>query len=278
MMPYIDSPGAAIYHRGHYGGFMSKAIEDYSSLKDCVEDRIYSGADRIKLIATGIIDFKSGSITKPPQMSAEEVSSVVSIAKSFGRQTFAHASGDTGIENVIAGGVDSVEHGFFIREDQLGKMSDRQIAWVPTFAPVQAQLDNADIFGWDEGTKSNLHRILARHMESLTKASRMGVQIIAGSDAGSQGVPHGLGLLYELELMVRAGLNPISVINTATGNSSKWLGFKENFGKIQPGYKSRFILTRNSPVENITNLRKDKYVIFDGAAIHFEEVSDLEDL
>ncbi len=84
---------------------------------------------------------KAGAVTTEPQMSAAEVAELVTAAKSFGKQTFAHASGDKGIENVIEGGADSVEHGFFIRDDQLARMRDRQIAWVPTFAPVQEQVD-----------------------------------------------------------------------------------------------------------------------------------------
>ena len=278
LMPYVDSPGAAINHRGHYGGFLSEPSEDYPSLKKCVESRVQAGAARIKLIATGIIDFKAGQVTKQPQMTTAEVTTLVEAAKAFGKQTFAHASGDAGIENVIAGGVDSVEHGFFILEDQLARMRDRQIAWVPTFAPVQAQLDYADLMEWDESVKANLQKILDQHAASLVKANALGVQIIAGSDAGSLGVPHGWGLFYELELMERAGLSPLTVINSATGKSTTRLGFKEKFGKIQPCYRSRFILTRNSPLENIANLRKDKYVVCDGAVYYFAGEFDEEGL
>ncbi|MDZ7288788.1 MAG: amidohydrolase family protein [candidate division KSB1 bacterium] len=264
LMPYVDSPGAAIHHKGNYGGFMAEPIENHASLKDCIESRIRAGADRIKLIATGNIDFREGRVTQEPQMSAQEVAELVNAAKGFGKQTFAHASGDAGIEHVIAGEVDSVEHGFFIRDDQLARMRDQQIAWVPTFAPVQKQIDHAERLGWDERVISNLRKILEQHAASLVKAHEMGVRIIAGSDAGSYGVTHGLGFLDELELMERAGLPALAVINAATGNSSERLGYKENFGQIRPGYRSRFILTRYSPLEGITNLRNDKQIVFDG--------------
>jgi imidazolonepropionase-like amidohydrolase len=160
--------------------------------------------------------------------------------------------------------VDSVEHGFFVREDQLARMRDRQIAWVPTFAPVQKQVDHADRMGWDAEVVSNLRRILDQHAASVAKAHAMGVQIIAGSDAGAYGVAHGIGFLEELELMERAGLTPLSVINSATGVSSNRLGFHEKFGQIKPGYLSRFILTRHSPLDCISNLRKDRLTVFDG--------------
>jgi imidazolonepropionase-like amidohydrolase len=88
---------------------------------------------------------------------------------------------------------------------------------------------------------------------ALPPANPLGV---AGSDAGSCGVAPGLGLLYELELMERAGLSPASIISSATGASSNRLAFKDGFGKIKPGFQSRLILTRHSPLETISNLRR----------------------
>src|SRR5204862_80098 len=66
--PWIDSPGAAIYHRGRYGAFMGKPIEDHASPAACVASRVAEGADRIKLLVSGIINFKEGRVTASPQM------------------------------------------------------------------------------------------------------------------------------------------------------------------------------------------------------------------
>jgi imidazolonepropionase-like amidohydrolase len=274
LMPYVDSPGAAIHHKGRYGSFMAEPMEDFSSPGQCVEARVKAGADRIKLIPTGIINFKKGAVTAEPQMTTDEVRALVVAAKTFGRQTFAHASGDAGIERALDGGVDSVEHGFFVRADQLAKMRDRQIGWVPTFAPVQEQVDHAEVMGWDAEVVSNLKKILDQHAASLVKAHKMGVRIIAGSDAGSYGVAHGIGLLNELELMEHSGLPAAAVINAATGAGSSRLAFKEKFGQIKPGFLSRFILTRHSPWGGVANLRKQKFVMFDGAVIESDENID----
>jgi len=274
LMPYIDSPGAAIHHRGRYGSFMAEPLEDFPTPHACVEARVRAGADRIKLIPTGIIDFKKGSVASAPQMTAEEVRALVTAAQSFGKQTLAHASGEAGIDRAIDGGVDSIEHGFFVSNDQLARMRDRNIAWVPTFAPVQTQLDHADRMGHNAAVVSNLKRILDQHAASLTKANQFGVTVLAGSDAGSYGVPHGLGFLYELELMERAGLAPLAVLNAATGAPAKRLAFKDNFGQIRPGFRPRFILTQHSPLESVTNLRKPRVVIFDGVISDSGEAAD----
>jgi imidazolonepropionase-like amidohydrolase len=278
LMPYVDSSGAAIHHKGRYGSFMAEPLEHFASPRECVEARVKAGADRIKLIPTGIINFKQGRVTTEPQMTVDEVRELVGAARSFGRQTFAHASGGAGIERAIEGGVDSVEHGFFVRTNQLAKMRDREIAWVPTFAPVQEQVDHADVMGWGAEVVSNLRKILDQHAASLIQAHQMGVSIIAGSDAGSCGVAHGIGFLNELELMERAGLSSLVVINAATGAGSSRLAFKEKFGQIKPGFLSRFILTRHSPLENVSNLRKQKFIVFDGAVFETDENINSTDL
>jgi len=274
LMPYYESPGAAIHHKGRYGTFMADALENHASVRACVESRVNAGADRIKIIPTGIINFKKAAVTSEPQMTTEEVRQLTEAAKAFGRQSFAHASGDIGIDRAIDGGVDSIEHGFFLRDDQLAKLRDLRTAWVPTFAPVQEQVDHADIMGWDAEITTNLRGILARHGETLVKAHELGVLIVAGSDAGSYGVAHGTGFLYELELMERAGLPPIAVINSATGVSSERLDYREKIGRIAVGYRSRFLVTKFSPAVTVSNLRKPKTVVFDGEVFETGEVGE----
>lgn len=276
--PFIDSPGAAIHHKGRYGSFMGSPIEDHASPAACVAARVAGGADRIKLLVSGIINFKEGRVTVPPQMPVEEVRALVEAARSHGKQTFAHASGAQGVENSIEGGVNTVEHGFFITEEQLRKMRDRQVAWVPTFAPVQLQIDRASELGWDDTVVGHLKRIIESHQHMLRRAHEMGVLVVAGSDAGSCGVPHGVGFLEELCHMERAGMPPMAILRAATGISAKTLDFPEQIGRIAPGCRARFILTAHDPLATVANLHKGKTILFDGAAIDCPEELSAEGL
>lgn len=269
-IPFIDSPGAAIHHRGRYGSFMAEPIENYSTPADCVARRVAAGADRIKLLVSGIINFQLGQVTVPPQMPAAEVSAITRAAAAHKRQTFAHASGVEGIANSIEGRVTTIEHGFFITPEQLSQLRDTQIGWVPTFAPVQLQIDRAKELGWSDKVVSNLKRIIDSHREMLRLAHTMGVKIIAGSDAGSCGVPHGLGFLQELCQMESAGLPAIAVLRAATGTSAGTLDFPHPIGRIAPGFRARFILTPHDPLKSVADLQKDKTILFDGAAIDCE--------
>jgi imidazolonepropionase-like amidohydrolase len=106
----------------------------------------------------------------------------------------------------------------------------------------------------------------------------LGVTVLAGSDAGSCGVAHGFGLLEELELMENAGLPAAAVIHAATGAPSHRLALREKLGQIRPGFLSRFILTRHSPLAGVASLRKPKLVIFDGAVMNSGENPDMAGL
>jgi imidazolonepropionase-like amidohydrolase len=272
--PYIDSPGAAIYHKGRYGAFMGEPLEDHASPAACVAARVRQGADRIKLLATGIINFNAGKVTTPPQMTADEIAQLVATAKEHGKQTFAHASGTDGVANCIAGGVATIEHGFFVTPEQLAQMRDKRIAWVPTFAPVQLQIDRAKDLGWDDPVVANLKRIIDGHRDMLRRAHEMGVTILAGSDAGSCGVPHGIGLLAEMLQMEQAGVPAMAVIRAATGTSAATLAFPDPIGRIAPGCRARMIFTRDDPSATVANLLNDRTVIFDGAAVRGQEPLD----
>ncbi len=276
--PWIDSPGAAIHHKGRYGSFMGRPLEEFNSPDQCVADRLSAGADRIKLLVTGIIDFKTGSVKTKPQMSSAEVGTLVDASKQRAKQTFAHASGTEGIENAIDGGVTTVEHGFFVTKEQLSKMRDKKIAWVPTFAPVQLQLDQADEMGWDKQVVGHLQNILDSHSQMLCKARELGVTILAGSDAGSCGVPHGMGLLNELCHMETAGLSSLEVLLSATGHSASTLDFAEPVGHIASGYRARMIFTQHDPLSTVANLKRQKTVLFDGAAVACSEDLDTSGL
>jgi len=133
-------------------------------------------------------------------------------------------------------------------------------------------------YGWDATIVGNLRRILDQHAASLVQAHARGVLIIAGSDAGSVGVAHGTGFYRELELMERAGLPPLAVLNAATGTSAGRLGYREKLGRIEPGYRSRFILTRHAPLTTVANLRRAKTVVFDGGVFASGDEPDIAGL
>jgi imidazolonepropionase-like amidohydrolase len=263
-MPYLDSPGPAIHHAGRYGKFMGRALEEDGDIVAAVAQRAGLGAHRIKLLATGIINFAKGAVTAQPQLPAEELTTAVTASRALGKQTMIHCSGHDGVANCIAARVDTIEHGFFIDRDQLAQLRDLDIAWVPTFAPVQFQHDHAAELGWDDIVRGHLRRILDDHAACLAHAGEIGVRVIAGSDAGSQGVAHGHGFLWELELMERAGLSAHQVLHAATGAAADRLGLAEACGRLRVGAPARLLLTAAPIFQSVTQLRAPLITICDG--------------
>ena len=263
IMPYVDAPGAAINHQKRYGSFMARPMEEFDSPAATVAARINDGAHRIKLLATGIINFEKGAVTAKPQMPAEELIAFVTASREHGKHTMVHCSGNDGVANCIEAQVDTIEHGFFIDDQQLARIRDLDMVWVPTFAPVQFQLDHPEIIGWSDEVCDHLRRIIDGHARSLVLAQELGVRIIAGSDSGSHGVTHGWGFLRELELMQAAGLSAPQVLHTATGAGVERMDYAEKFGVLSPGAKSRFLLTDQDVLSDVSRLRGDKVVVFD---------------
>lgn len=271
-LPPVFSPGPGIYHQGRYGSFFGIPLEDDPDIETCVRNRIAAGASHIKIVPTGIINFAKGMVVAQPQFTTHEILHVTQTAHSQQRQVMAHASGEAGIGVAIDGQVDTIEHGFFITDDQLRKMRDQNIAWLPTFAPVHIQVEQADRMGWKGDTLENLKRILANHAISLQKALQLGVRVRVGSDAGSYGVPHGTGLLLEMELLEQAGMPTIDLLCRATFGNRDLLPDDLPYGALEPGFRPNMILSRLDLLASIRNLSNERWVISHGVALHSSTV------
>ena len=259
----VFSPGPGINRIKRYGKFFCEPFEDFETAEQVVENRIQRGADHIKIVPTGIINFAKATVVAKPQYSIEEVQALTSVAHARGKHVMAHASGTTGIGVVIEGRVDTIEHGFFVSDEQLQRMLELGTTWVPTFAPVQKQVDHADAMGWGELERENLQIIVDNHAKSLRKALELGVTVLVGSDAGSCGVGHAEGLFYEMELLEQAGMPTLDVLNACTGGNAMALLGNPNYGRLATGNKPRFILTEHNPLKGVSELRKNKTVVFD---------------
>jgi len=67
------------------------------------------------------------------------------------------------------------------------------------------------------------------------EAHRLGVRVMAGTDAPLAYVLPGLALHDELALLVRAGLTPMQAIRAATYEPAAYLGALDSLGTIRPG-------------------------------------------
>jgi imidazolonepropionase-like amidohydrolase len=254
----LRSPGAALKRAKRYGAFIGADVACDGDIRSTVAQRC-RGSDDIKIILTGIVDFAEGSVKGAPQFDVDELRVIVAEAHARGRKTFVHCSGAAGLAVAVAAGVDSIEHGYFMTRDILAQMADKQIAWVPTFAPVHFQRAEPWHAGWDRATVANLSRILEDHATHVALAHDLGVSVLAGSDAGSPGVEHGTGLIDELLHLRRTGFPMAAVLQAATTLPRALWGMSP--ARIAPGNYADLILLNASPFDHPAALRAVRYVL-----------------
>jgi imidazolonepropionase-like amidohydrolase len=248
----LRSPGLGVKRPKRYGAFMARDVGEGVDPTETIEAMV-GHVDDVKVILTGIIDFDAGGVKGEPQFSAEELRAIVDVVHRAGKKTFAHCSGPSGLEVAVEAGVDSIEHGFFMSRDILIRMAEKRIAWVPTFSPVHFQWARPELAGWSAATIDNLRRILDGHLEHVGLADRLGVALVAGSDAGSPGVPHGTGLVDEIFHFLDAGLSMTSALISATSRPRRAWGLDP--ATIAPGRRADLVALAASPYHDTAALR-----------------------
>src|SRR5436853_3337408 len=94
-------------------------------------ENVKYGASVIKVCATGGV-LSKGDSPGAEQFSDEEIRAIVTEAHRLGRKVAAHAHGASGIKQAVLAGVDSIEHGSFINDEDIRLMKERGTYLVPT--------------------------------------------------------------------------------------------------------------------------------------------------
>jgi imidazolonepropionase-like amidohydrolase len=261
--PRMLVAGRAIVATGTYGPFgydsdvtvmLGAEPADGNDLIRVVRDQIGKGADVVKVYA----DYRYGSLKKTsPTFSLEELKLIVETAKSSGHPVVAHASTEEGMRRAILAGVETVEHGDGGTLEVFKLMKDHNVALCPTLAAGDAV---AQYNGWKKGTDAEPARIKSKR-QSFADALKSGVTICAGGDVGV--FAHGDNV-RELEMMVDYGMKPESVLKAVTSVNAKVFHQETIIGRIAEGLLADIIMVEGNPSNNISDLRKIKFVMKDG--------------
>lgn len=191
-------PGAPIHKNGHYGGFIGRGFDTMADYRALVEETKRSGADFIKIMISGLMDFdRLGVLTDVP-LTPEEIREMIAIAHGEGFSVMAHANGDATVAAAIAAGVDSVEHGAYLGQETLHRLAESRTVWVPTLVTI------GNLIGCGRFPDAVLKPLLEGAMENVRTAAALGALIAPGSDAGAFRVLHGQGTLDEYALLKAA--------------------------------------------------------------------------
>lgn len=238
----IYTPGSAFYKKGRYGGFIGKEIAEGEMLSDAVSAQA-PRVDHIKILNSGINSLTQYGRETPPQFTLAQLRQAVSIAAHVNRSVMVHANGSVPVAMAIEAGCRSIEHGYFMGKENLLKMRDKGVIWVPTAIPMKAY---ADMLALGSVEANVARRTLDHQLRQMAHARELGVWVAAGSDAGSPGVEHGAGLVEELKLLQLAGYSIEEAIRCASVNGAALIPSRLS-GRIKIGEKVVFVVAPGSP-------------------------------
>jgi imidazolonepropionase-like amidohydrolase len=219
------------------------------------------GDDVIKIMPSGGVLDQSSSGDNA-QLTLEEIKAVVSTAHDYGFTVAAHAHGAESIRRAVLGGVDSIEHGTFMDDQDMKLMKEHGTWYVPTIIAGDFVAHKAAIPGYyPPQVAAKAAAIGPLILNTASRAYKAGVKIAFGTDAGVY--PHGENA-HEFELMVQAGMPPLFAIQAATRNASQLLKRDKDLGSVTAGKFADVVAVAGNPLDNISLLKQVSFVMKEG--------------
>jgi len=265
----IRAAGKAWRGSGRYGKLIGRSPEAGKTLAEAIDAAAaVEKPDHIKIVNSGLNSLLRFGKTTPPQFSREELQAAVCAAEARGLKVMVHANGQAAVKSAVEAGCHSIEHGFFMGTDNLLKMADRRVVWVPTAVTMKAYAEAlAPESREAQGAKKNLDH----QLDQLRKAKEAGVVVAVGSDAGSLCVHHGSGCLEEIRLLMDAGYSCTEAVRCATVHGARLLGVEHVGRQLAPGRPASFLVCPGGPEQLPGSLYRVKAVYVQGKRLEIGE-------
>jgi imidazolonepropionase-like amidohydrolase len=223
-----------------------------------VRYQIKYGADVIKFMPSGGVLSLSDPVDNP-QLTQEEMNAIVSEAHNWGRKVAAHCHGDRAAKMAIAAGIDSIEHGTFLKDDTLLEMKKKHVYLVATLFAGAWIGERLETFPPAIQVKARAASAQAQLM--FQHAVKIGVPLALGTDAAVE--PHGLNA-REFSLMVKNGLSPAQALMVGTANGADLLGVADQVGTLAPGKSADIVAVPGNPLVDMTATEHASFVMREG--------------
>ncbi len=214
----------------------------------------------VKLVGDWI-DRDSGDLT--PSWTRESLEEAMATAHAAGARVTAHVFGQAALPDLIAAGIDCLEHGTGLSTDLIEEMVRRDVALVPTVI----QLENFPGYA-DAGRArfpdyaSQMEALYASRREVIGAAHDAGVRIYAGTDAGGV-LPHGL-IGEEVRELTTYGLSAEEALGAASWKARSWLGLEDNLAE---GTTADFVVFDRDPRVDLSVLTEPVAVVLRGRVV-----------
>jgi len=245
---------------------MGHLVSSIDDMRKAVRENFKLGTNNVKVMATGGV-MSSTDEVDDTELTEAEIRVAVEEAHSKHMTVASHAQGHRGIQLSIEAGVDSIEHGIYIDEQQVAYMKAHDIYLVPTLNAC----DSIDQHGAGKIPaymlrKNNL--VKQDFYRNMTMALKAGIKFAVGTDAGTPFNSFATGTTEELALLVKLGLTPYQALLGTTQNAAHLLRIADHYGSLAVGKVADFLVLNANPLADITAVQQpDKRVYKKGTLV-----------
>src|SRR5689334_10499175 len=230
-------------------------------IRKAVRFEVKNGADVIKAAVSGGVLSLTDEVDTP-QLTPAEMAALVDESHRLRKKVAVHCHGDEAAREAIEAGVDSIEHGSFMKPETLSLMKKKGIFLTPTLMAtewIMGKLDN-----YPPALQAKAKAAAAARSDMFRNAVKMGVRISFGTDAAVY--PHGQNA-KEFKLMVDLGMKPIDALKSATANDAELLGISQKVGTLEKEKLADVIAVSGDPTSDITATERVSFVMKEGKVI-----------
>ncbi len=222
--------------------------------RKAVREQLSYGVDWIKVYSDRSYVLRpDGVLDDIPTFTLDELKAIVDETHRQRHKIASHATALQGVHNSVLAGVDSIEHGDYIADEDLRMMKEKGIFYVPTLFVGEYVA---------EGRGGVWPKMIKISEETFQRALRSGVRIAYGTDVG--GFSWDINPAVQFKTMVRLGMSPAQALRSATTEASDLLGWQDRIGTLEPGKFADIVAVPGNPLEDITNLEKVNFVMKGG--------------
>ena len=226
--------------------------------RKAVREQISHGADWIKVYSDRSYFVSNGGVLDDiPTFTLDELRAIVDEAHRERHKVASHAMALHGVHNSVQAGVDTIEHGDYIADEDLQTMQSHGIWYVPTiFVGEYVAQGRAD-------TGSPVWLKMGQiHEDTFRRALKAGVKIAFGTDAG--GFDWKINPAKEFAYMVKWGMTPVQAIRAATASAAALLDMQDKVGTIEAGKLADIVAVPGNPLQDVTLLEQVNFVMKGG--------------
>jgi imidazolonepropionase-like amidohydrolase len=230
-------------------------------IRKAVRFEVKNGADVIKAAVSGGVLSLTDEVDTP-QLTPAEMAALVDESHRLRKKVAVHCHGDQAAREAIEAGVDSIEHGSFMKPETLNLMKRKGTFLTPTLMATEWIMGKID--NYPPALQAKAKAAAAARSDMFRNAVKVGVRISFGTDAAVY--PHGQNA-KEFKLMVDLGMSPIDALRSATANDAELLGIGQKVGTLEKGKLADVIAMAGDPTADITATERVSFVMKEGKII-----------